>query len=166
MEARTFDFGPYVAELRGFGPPEVEPLADILGNGTATEKASLFWEDVEAVTFTLATSATVANRRPRLEWFAGESKPFAATVAPFTIAATQTVIVSFVRDVQEAGANNGPVIIGVLPRLMLLPGWSLALTVDNGVAGDHVTGIRVYRRRLEVVEIPAVTDDTLGVKPE
>jgi hypothetical protein len=158
----TIDYGPYVGRLRGFGPPEVIPMPNHAGNAVTTEAASVFWERIEAVTFTLVTNGTAGNRRARVRWFAGESVPFAAVVSPATVPASTTSILSFVRDTQAAGAAADPTIVGILPELWLLPKWSVVVDLVGGLAGDAVSNVRICRVRAELVEIPAIPDDTLG----
>lgn len=158
MDAQTIDTGATVSTLRAFGPPEVLALDDFLGNASATEHVSLFWERIEAVCLELACAAGGAARVARVRMFSGDAVPFVEVLAPFTVAATNTARITFARDVQPAGANNGPSIVTPLPVLTLLPGWSLTVDVLNGAAGDHVTQARLYRTRFELVELAPVLE--------
>jgi hypothetical protein len=154
--AETIDAGPYVGFLRQFGPPEVVELDAILGNGNVSEEASGFWEVVEAVTFKIVTDATVATRLPRLRWFAGEAVPFAQAQTSLGTAATKTSVYTFTTDINEAGVASGATLLVPIPRLLFLPKWSVEIDVPGGVAGDHVTNVRVYRKRYQLVELEAV----------
>jgi hypothetical protein len=149
--AETIDYGPYVGYLRAFGPPEVAALPDFAGNVSAVEKASGFWELVQAVTFLLTNGVAVANRFPRLSFFAGESVPFAQVQAPFALVASNSSRYTFALGAQVAGAANAPTIVTTLPQLVLLPGWTLKVDVVGGAAADAVSDVRVARQRYEVI---------------
>lgn len=153
MFADTIDYGAYVGKLRAFGPPEVVPLADFAGNVSAAEDASLFWERVEAVSFTLAAAAGGANRFPRLRWFAGETVPFAAQVAAFGTAPTVTSVHTFAVDATVAGALSAATIVTPIPGLWLLPAWSLVLDIAAGAAGDAISDVRITRQRYQLVRL-------------
>lgn len=153
MYGDLIDAGPYVGYLRSFGPPEVVALDDFAGNASTVELASGFWECVEAITFTLAAAAGGGTRLPRLRWFAGEAVPFAQAQATVGTAATNTSTYTFGIDLQPSGVLNSPTIVEPIPRLLFLPGWSLELDVAAGAAGDAVSGVRVYRRRYQLVEL-------------
>lgn len=153
MYAATIDAGPYVGFLRAFGPPEVVPLDDFAGNVSVAEVASGFWECVSAVTVKLVTDATVAGRVPRLRWFAGEPTPFAQAQPSVGLAASHTGVFTFAVDVQESGVANGATIIAPIPKLLILPAWSVVVDVPGGVAGDAVSAVRVYRQRYRLIEL-------------
>lgn len=153
MLADTIDYGAYVGKLRAFGPPEVVPLADFAGNASVVEEASLFWERVEAVSFTLACAAGGAARFPRLRWFAGEAVPFATQVAAFGTAATVTSAHTFAVDATVAGALSAASIVTPIPGLILLPNYTLVVDVQAGAAGDAITGVRVTRQRYQLVRL-------------
>jgi hypothetical protein len=153
MHASTIDTGATVSVLRAFGPPDVVELDAFAGNASAEVAAEGFWTVVEAVSLKLATSATVADRFPRLTWRALEAAPFAQALAPFALQATHTGQVTFAHDVQQAGATNGATIIAPAPELVLLPGWTLTVDVVGGVAADAVSDVRCYLQRYRLIVV-------------
>jgi hypothetical protein len=155
MDGGLYDLGDGLYRLVGFGPPEVATLADFVGNASVTEKASGFWEVLEAVSFHYVAAAGAANRLPRLRWFEGESVAFAAAIAQAPITAGLTVDVTFAAGVQAGGAIASGAILAPMPRLVILPGWTVQLDVPGGLVGDAISNVRLYRRRLRPVEVAA-----------
>ena len=153
MHAETIDTGGSIAVLRAFGPPDVVKVDPFAGDVAAAIGAEGKWTEVKAVSFELDCAAGGGVRTPRLAWFADDTAPFAQVLAPFTIAASNAAQVTFAADVQPAGQDNGPTIVAPLPELMLLPGWTLALDVVDGAAGDTVTNVRVYLQRYILVDV-------------
>lgn len=153
MDAATIDTGAYVGYLRAKGPPNVVVLDDAAGNGIIEHAASGFWERVEAIAVRLRTDVTVADRFPTVSYFAGEPTPFAQVIAPFDIGATHTARFTWATGVFPGTSGAGSAFVAALPRLWLLPGYSLALSVIGGVAGDVIDQARLYLQQFEVVPV-------------
>jgi hypothetical protein len=151
--AETIDTGATVSFLRAFGPPDVISVPDFAGNSSTIVGADGFWTLVRSVSLHLATTAAAADRLARLSWQAEDVHPFAQVVSPFAVQASHASEISFVADAQQAGAANAAAIVVGLPELVLLPGWTLTVDVVAGVAGDAVTGVRVYLQRYQLVEL-------------
>lgn len=153
MREWIFDAGAYLAELRAVAQPDVVRLANFAGNANESEKADLYWEEVQAVTFTLAAGIAVATRLPRLRFLDGDGVPFAAVQAQVGVTAGNTSLFSFVRGVFPAGVANSSTIVVPLPELMLLPNWSIALDVPGGAVADTVSGVRVARQLFQPIRL-------------
>ncbi len=153
MYGHTFDLGDGSYALRAFGPPEVDELAGFAGNATNVANVSSFWEEILAVSLLLTADGTVVTRTPRLSYRAGEATPFAQVIAAFGRAAAAASRFTFAVDVTATGALSAASIVTPIPRLLLLPGWSVLLDVLAGVAGDAATEIRVTRQRWQPIRL-------------
>lgn len=108
---------------------------------------AVVWQ-VEAVTAILTTSATVANRLPRLRLGDG-SNTFCEIVPQSNQAASIAGRYSYARGLSAGpavGAANGQNV--ALPKLAMLPAWTLTMSTLNIDATDQWSGIV-----LDVVEL-------------
>lgn len=158
MHAATIDTGATVSVLRAFGPPDVVKLDPFAGDESATVDADKHWTVVKAVSLELAAAAAVADRLPRLSWLADDGAPFAQALAPFALQANDTGQVTFAVDSQQAGAIGAATIIAPMPELVILPGWTVTLDIVGGVAGDSISGGRVYLQRYKLVVVEELVD--------
>lgn len=157
MYAETIDTGAHVSVLRAFGPPDVVELEidDTLVH--AVLKAEGFWTVVRAVSVFLGTGDGVSGRFPQLTWRAHEDVPFAVVRAPFQLDADLSAQYTFAVGAQAFGQANGPLMTAAIPELVLLPGWTLALDVDEHRAGDILTAGRAYVQRYQLVDLDDVS---------
>lgn len=129
-------------------PPEVANLADGVGNGSVTYTPTGFYRDrLLAISTLLTTDATAANRLGILSFKDPNGVAFAAFPAPFVVVASKVARLTWAVGVSTSGAASAAAISGAIPPLVLEFGWTVAITVDAGVAGDTLTLGRVYRER-------------------
>lgn len=129
-------------------PPEVFNLADGVGNGSVVYTPDGQHRDrLMAVSTLLTTDSTAANRLAILSFKDEDGIVFAAFPAPFVVVASKVARLTWAVGVSTSGAASAAAISGPIPPLVLEFGWTVAVTVDAGVAADTLTLGRVYRER-------------------
>lgn len=130
--------------------PRLIPVASPAAGAewTVPVQSSTVWL-VQAVNARLVTSATVANRSPRLQISDGSSTIVLAGASAVE-AASGSVLHVWARGL--AGFNNstsGGVLPQSLPAIPLLGGWSLGTLTSSIDAGDQWSGIFLYVLEIE-----------------
>lgn len=128
-----------------YGPSFTDAVEVPGGIGTATPTYKItgsYSERLVVVRFTVAAVGGAGVRTPRLDFEDAAGNVFGSVVAPFTVAAGFTSAFTFGRDINPAGANNGPAITQTLPEIFLAPGESVVVTVGGGLAADTIGTIR------------------------
>ena len=124
------------------GVPKPVPLSDPGAGVPATYVPSQGEiEAVEAVTFTLATSATVAARQAVVRFLDGQERIVAACPCPFTLSASKSQVVSLYVGANQFGANDGAFVGGPLYRRWLDGHVTLQIDAVNLKPGDTLTDI-------------------------
>lgn len=90
----------------------------------------------------LTTDATVANRRVVLAILDGDGATVFDTHAGAVVAASQTdAHHEFLQGIyRETSFVGGALQVPIGHDVILLPGWTLRVSIDAGVAGDSFTG--------------------------
>lgn len=129
----------------GRGYPQVKAVpSPAAGAGFTYAVAGQAVENVRAVTFSYATSAVVATRVPRLDYFDGDGIRFASCSIAGSIPASVTPLVSFMVGLGATGASNGGVVEQPIPDLFLLGGHSIGVSVAGIDPGDTIFNVRIY----------------------
>lgn len=99
---------------------------------------------------TLTTSATVANRLVALDVINANSSTRLRNPAPASIPASTTNQRYEFNAAYTTGASitNGPMVVPV-NDLLVPPGWTIQITVDNIAAGDQLASVSMV-----VVKVP------------
>lgn len=142
-------FGTTVGLLQPFSIGRGFPQLKVLGTpaagaGVTYSIAGSGWESVRAVAFTLATSAAVANRVPRLRYLDGDGVPFAGSSVSTAQAASTTVAYNFMVGIGQVVGVAGAQAAYFLPDIFLGPGWSLELSIVTVDVADQLSNLRVY----------------------
>ena len=116
-------------------------------------------ELIMGMRYVLATSAAAANRQPTIRFRDGDGGEFADTALLTTIAASQTISVSYVRGVGAGSQATLPVMIAPLPEFLLSPGYQVVTVVSAMDAADTITGIRIYTLRMPILAPGATEHD-------
>lgn len=100
-----------------------------------------YYERVLAVTFTLVTSAVVANRFVQLYLLDTNGKIITSIQGAGTVVASTTVNVFLM--LRAPTLSNGPSggSFGFLPDLLLPPGWKWQITVFGEDAADQISAV-------------------------
>lgn len=117
------------------------------GQGWTYTVGGRYYERVLSVSFTLATSAAVANRFGQL--FLEDTNGTVITSVPMagTIVASSNVNVNLqLRAPQYSNASSGGT-FGFIPDLLIPPGWKWVLTVFGQDVADQVSGIVLLVQR-------------------
>lgn len=119
-------------------------LPNGLGNASFDYKiGGTYVERITSVSFQFAAAAGGGVRTPVLDYLDESGIIFTGAASPFTVAATNTSVVTFAVGVQQAGVNNGPRIVVPLVPAFLQPTYTVRLSFLGGAAGDAVTAIRI-----------------------
>jgi hypothetical protein len=91
---------------------------------------------------TLTTDANVATRFFSLDYIGGRSLTMIRNAATVTVSASQSATV-YQWDTAHTLSewNTGTPVYAPLVDVLLVPGWSIQLTIDNIQAGDTITAI-------------------------
>lgn len=102
------------------------------------------WERLCAVRFTIATSAVVATRIPKITFADADGNVFCEAPAGASLPASTTINVSWMLG--AAGSQTGQSLdtVAGLPDLMLYPGLQWTLTADRIDVGDQVSNVVFY----------------------
>ena len=98
---------------------------------------------IAAVTFRVATDATVATRTPVIQVLDGSNVPMAVAASGFGITASLTTDYSFAAGLYEWDFAGSLFASGPAPQVPLSPGDSITLSLSAGVAGDAISRVRL-----------------------
>lgn len=133
------------------------PAPAVATDWSQVVEAGHVW-DLLAVFATLATDANAADRAVRLQLGDG-NLVFLELPAPAVQAASLSYGYSWARDV--AAYNSGTSLVAPLPRVSLMPGWSVGVATTGLQAGDQwsavqllLTDTTVRSGRVDLVAIP------------
>jgi len=117
------------------------------GAGWSYKADGRFLTRLLAATFTLVTSAVVANRFPALALTDQGGKVMAAVPAGGTVVASSTLTANLAvgGPAYAFGTSGGT--YGFLPDLLIPGDWSWTLSIAGEDAGDQVSGITLLVQR-------------------
>jgi hypothetical protein len=100
-----------------------------------------YYERVVALSFALTTSAVVANRFAQMYLEDTNGTVITSVPCGATVVASQTLDVFLTNDAPSYsnGASGGT--FGLIPGILIPPGWKWVCTVSGQDAGDTVTQI-------------------------
>lgn len=106
-----------------------------------------YYERVITATFTLVTSAAVANRFPQLFLFDNNGVEVTSVPVSGTIVASTTLNVKLqqLAPTYSNGVSGGS--FGFLPDILIPPGWKWSLTVFGEDAADQLSSIVLLVQR-------------------
>ncbi len=113
------------------------------------------------VRYTLTTSASVGNRTPYVAYTDGDGTEFARFTSGLVVAASGSMIMTYAARYWTAltgGTVFNTVAISDIP---LLPGYHVVVGADAMLAGDQISGVSFYVRRLPTGSLGEAT----GVNP-
>lgn len=98
---------------------------------------------------TLTTSASVANRQPKLGLCDSDGNTFMEVIGGASVTASLTTSLKYLPGIyRETAIALGALQVPIPTEAVIPPGWSVKITVTNGVAGDSYTGkfmLREYK---------------------
>jgi hypothetical protein len=102
------------------------------------------WTRIVAVKATLATDANVANRLFSLDYVSGRAGAMIRNAATVLItASTAATVFQWDHAHTVSEWQTGTPVFSPLVDIILTPGWTVQLTVDNIQAGDQISAIAV-----------------------
>lgn len=116
------------------------------GQGLAFSIAQSEASELLGVSFTVVTSAGVANRAARVELRDSTGVPLAAVAAPFVQTATKTSRYTFAPGLQQFGANDAVAIGGPLPAWVIDGRITIAVVIAAIQAADQISDARYIVR--------------------
>jgi hypothetical protein len=122
------------------------------GAGFTFKPSGTNYNRLHAVTFSLTTSATVADRCVLLAIKHGDGGVVAAIPSPALQTAASTDSYTFARGLYPYSVNSASAVVAPLPDLWLRLGDSIVVTVSNIDAGDTITNIRVVLDQVSFLE--------------
>lgn len=102
---------------------------------------------VVAVMATLTTDANVASRLFALDFKARGATAVRAAATTLILANTSATVFQWDQAHEVSEWNTGTPVFVPLPDLVLSPGWTVQLTVDNIQVGDTITAITFVTER-------------------
>ncbi|SRR6266852_3497065 len=116
-----------------------------------------YFERVLTITFTLVTSAVVANRFPQVQLADANGTVITAVPAGGTVVAGNNLNVTLTLEAPgySGGASGGT--FGFMPDLLIPPGWSWRAAVFGIDPGDQILGVILLVQRFpnDAASIPA-----------
>lgn len=119
------------------------------GNNLVYKITGNYYAELVNYTAVFATDATVIARAVNLDLQDADGK----VIAVYPSAGTQGASQAFSYNYSGASGTGaidsvGMVISGPVPRILLLPGWTISMVVTNGQAGDRFVQARVTLNRI------------------
>jgi hypothetical protein len=134
----------------GRGYRQVLPVASpAAGGGLTVNLEPQYVQRLLALTFTLTTDATVANRVVTVDYFSGQATAFTSSGA--AVAQTASTVQRYVGSWQrtESEWNPGTAVFFPLEDLFLDGGEQVGITITNVGAADQLSAIVATFERFE-----------------
>lgn len=131
---------------RGY-PRLVREAAPAAGNAFVHTVGSGYSEQILSIYVTLTTSATVANRAPRVEWRDQDAAIFAASTSYDTVPAGGTVDLCWVAGLGAEQSTTGGDMVMPLPLLLLPTGFQVWINPLFFQSGDQLGSVALLVER-------------------
>lgn len=128
------------------------------GSSWSRQGDGRYFERLLAVTFTLTTSAVVANRFVTVALTDTNGKLITEVPGSGAVVASSTVTICLATGGPQYASGVSGSSFGFLPDILTPPGWTWLASITGIDAGDTVTGIVLLKQKYpnDTASIPAV----------